>query len=65
MFGELYQSYGNRSVFGAWPLNNIAARTFQWPKFGKEIIAFRPTRSISVSTLSGARVSCNVWLIIT
>ncbi len=58
MFGESNQSCGNSLVLGARPVNRCASRTLQWPKLGNATMARRPTRSISRSTLRGARDSC-------
>lgn len=53
MFGVLYQVYGMNSDTGIRPLLARYQRQRQWPKLGKVMMHWRPTRSISSSSLSG------------
>ncbi|MOA61191.1 hypothetical protein D3C78_1862630 [compost metagenome] len=53
MFGVLYQVYGRNSETGMRPLLARYQRHRQWPKLGKVMMHWRPTRSISSRILSG------------
>ncbi|MNW69475.1 hypothetical protein D3C74_484940 [compost metagenome] len=58
MFGVLYQVYGMKSETGMRPLVARYQRQRQWPKLGKVMMHWRPTRSISSRMRSGYSTAC-------
>ena len=51
--GVLYQVFGRVLVTGIWPKNKSFVLTFQYPKFGIEIITDFPILKSSFNTFSG------------